>query len=75
MTAKPIAAEGILADHHHQADEYRVGDTHLIIAPQTIATEDKTADDGLQYIVGKAHAAKDAQVMEHTANTLKGIPS
>ena len=75
MAAKPIAAEGILGNHHHQADKYGVSNAHFIIAPQSIATEDKTANDGLQQIVGEAHATKDAQVMEHAAHTLEGIPS
>ena len=74
MAGKPIATEKVLADHHHQTDEHGIGDTHFIITAQSVSTEDETADDGLQQIVGEAHAAKDAQVMEYTAHTLEGIP-
>lgn len=74
MAAKPIAAECVLGNNHHQADEYSVGDAHFIIVSQAIAAEDEAANNGLQQIVGETHAAKDTKMMEHTADTLEGIP-
>ena len=74
MAGKPETGEAILSNNHAYAYPHGVGDAQFVLAGQTVATEDGTADDGLQQIVGKAHAAKDAQVMEHTSNTLKGIP-
>ena len=46
----------------------------MVITSKTIAAEDEAADDGLEQIVGKTHATEDAKVMEHTTNTLEGIP-
>ena len=74
MILKPITAEKVLADDHAQADDHSIGGTESSIAGQTITTEDGTADDGLQQIVGKTHATEDAQVMEYATNTLEGIP-
>ena len=74
MTAEPEAGEAILGNNHAYAYHYGVGDTQLVIAGEAIATEDGTADDGLQKIVGEAHTTKDAEMMEHTAETLEGIP-
>ena len=46
----------------------------FVIAGEAVTAEDGAADDGLQQIVSETHAAKDAQMMEHTAYTLEGIP-
>ncbi len=75
MTAKPESGEKVLRDNHANTYHHGIGDAQFVIAGQTIAAEDGAADDGLQQIVGETHAAKDAQMMEHTAHTLKGIPS
>ena len=45
-----------------------------MIAGQTVATENSTADDGLQQIVGEAHTTKDTEMVKCTADRLKGIP-
>lgn len=74
MAGKPPTAEQILGDDHHQADEHSIGDAHKAIASQAVATEDEAADDGLKQIVGEAHPAEDAQVMEDSADAFKGIP-
>ena len=74
MTAKPEAGETVLRDYHTHSYHHSVGDTQLVIATQAIATEDGATDDGLQQIVGETHATKNAQMMEHTAYTLEGIP-
>ena len=74
MAAKPEAREEVLHDNHTHSNHHGVGDAQLVIAGQAVAAEDGTADDGLQQIVGETHATEDAQVMEHTAHTLEGIP-
>ncbi len=74
MTAKPEAGKEVLRDNHANTYHHGVGDAQLVIAGQAITAEDGAADDGLQQIVGKTHAAKDAQMMEHTTNSLKSIP-
>lgn len=74
MTGKPPTTEQILGDDHHQADEHSIGDAHKAIASQAVAAEDKAADDGLKQIVGEAHPAENAQVMEDSADAFKGIP-
>ena len=74
MTGEPEAGEEVLCDNHSHSNHHSVGDAQLVIACQAVAAEDRAANDGLQQIVGETHAAKDAQMMEHTAYTLKGIP-
>ena len=74
MAAEPEAGKTVLNDDHAYAYHHGVGDAQLVIAGEAVATEDGTADDGLQQIVGETHTSKDAQMMEHTAHTLKGIP-
>ena len=74
MAAEPIAREEILADDHSASYHHGIGNTQFVIATQTVAAEDKAADDGLQQIVGETHATKDTKVMEYAANALKGIP-
>ena len=74
MVSKPEAGEAVLGDNHTNTYHHGVGDAQLIIAGQAVAAEDGTADDGLQQIVGETHTTEDAQVMEHTAHTLEGIP-
>ena len=74
MTAEPEAGEAVLGDDHCQTYEHGIGDAQLVIAGQTVAAEDGAADDRLKQIVGETHATEDAQMMEHTAHTLEGIP-
>ena len=74
MVLKPIAAEKVLANDHPQADENGVCDADKAIAGQSIAAEDKTADDRLEQVVGEAHAAIEAQVAQRAANTFESIP-
>ena len=74
MTGEPDAGKAILGNNHSYAYHHGVGDAQLVIAGETIATENGAADDGLQQIVGETHTSKDAQMMEHTAYTLEGIP-
>ena len=74
MAGKPEAGEEVLRDHHANTYHHGVGDAQLVIAGQAVAAEDGAPDDGLQQVVGKAHATKNAQMMEHTAYTLECIP-
>ena len=74
MAAKPEAGKEVLHDDHRHTNHHGVGDAQLVIAGQAIAAEDGTADDRLQQIVGETHAAKDAQMTEHAAHALEGIP-
>ena len=74
MAAEPETGEAILGNNHAYAYHYGIGDAQLVIAGKAVAAEDGTADDRLQQIIGETHAAEDAQVTEHTADTLKGIP-
>ena len=74
MAAEPETGEAILGNNHAYAYHHGVGDAQLVIAGETIATEDGTANNRLQQIVGETHASKDAEMMEHTAYTLEGIP-
>ena len=46
----------------------------MVVAGQTIATEDKAADDGLEQIVGETHATKDAEMVKHPTDTPESIP-
>ena len=46
----------------------------MVITGKPIAAEDEAADDGLEQIVGKAHAPKNAEMVEHPANALESIP-
>ena len=75
MTAEPIAGKAVLGDNHRDAYEDGIGDTQLVIATQTVTTEDGTANNGLQQIVGETHTSEDAKVVEHIAHTLECIPS
>ena len=45
-----------------------------MITGKPIAAEDEAADNGLEQIVGKTHATKDTEMVEHSANTLESIP-
>ena len=74
MVGEPVAAEDVLADDHQESHKYGVGDAQFVVAGKSVATEDETADDGLQEVVGEAHTSEDAQVTEHLTDTLKGIP-
>ena len=74
MALEPITAKGILDKDHGQTDEHGVCDAHKSIAGQTIATEDETANDGLQQVVGETHAAKETKMAESTANGVEGVP-
>ena len=74
MTTEPIAGEAILGDDHRKAYENGVGNTQFVIAGEAVATEDGATDNRLQQIVGETHSAKDAQVVEHIAHALEGIP-
>ena len=74
MAGKPEAGEEVLRDHHANTYHHGVGDAQLVIAGQAVAAKDGAPDDGLQQVVGKAHATKNAQMMEQTAHTLGGIP-
>ena len=74
MILEPEAGEEVLRDNHRHANHHSIGDAQLIIAGEAVAAENGAADDGLQQIVGETHAAEDAQMMEHAAETLEGIP-
>ena len=74
MAAEPEAGKEVLRNNHAKTNHHGIGDAQLVIASETVATEDGAADDGLQQIVGKTHATEDAQVMEYATNTLEGIP-
>ena len=45
-----------------------------MVAGEAVAAEDGAANDGLEQIVGEAHTAEDAEMMEYSADTLEGIP-
>ena len=74
MIVEPVSCKAVLDNNHCYTYEDGISDTQFVIAAKTIATEDGTADDRLQQIVGETHTAEDAQVMEHAAHTLEGIP-
>ena len=74
MAAKPITCEEILANNHSTSNHDGIGNAQKMVTGQAIAAEDGTADDGLQQIVSETHAAEDAEMMEHPANTLESIP-
>ena len=46
----------------------------MVITGKPIAAEDEAADDGLEQIVGKTHATKNAEMVEYLANTPESIP-
>lgn len=75
MAGEPITGEEILTNDHYASDHDGIGDAQIAVAGKPIATENGAADNGLEQIVCKAHASEDAEVMEHTAYTLEGIPS
>ena len=74
MVLEPIAAKDVKDDDHGQTDEHGVGDAYKAIAGQTIAAEDKTADNGLQQIVRQTHTSEETKVAEGVSNGFKGIP-
>ena len=74
MGGEPIAGEEILADDHCAADHDGVGDAQIVVTGQTVAAEDGAADDGLEQVVGETHATEDAEMMEHAAHALEGVP-
>ena len=74
MAAKPITGKAVLDNDHRQTYEDSVCDAQFIIAGEAVTAEDGATNDGLQQIVGKAHTAEDAQVMQHAAHTLESIP-
>ena len=74
MAAEPEAGEEVLCDNQANTNHHGISDTQFVIVGQAIAAEDGAADDGLQQIISETHAAKNAQMMEHTAYTLESIP-
>ena len=74
MAGKPITGKEILTNDHSTSNYDGVGNTYMAITGKTIAAEDEAADDGLEQIIGKTHATKDAEMMEHSAHALKSIP-
>ena len=60
MAGEPEAGKAILGNNHSYAYHHGIGNTELVIAGETIATEDGATYDRLQQIVGEAHAAEDA---------------
>ena len=74
MAGKPITGKEILTNDHSTSNHNSIGNTQIAIAGQSIAAEDETADDGLEQIVGKTHATKNAEMMQHSANTPESIP-
>ena len=74
MIGKPITGKEILTNDHSTSNHDSIGNTQIAIAGQSIATEDGAADDGLEQIVGKTHATKNAEVMQHSANALESVP-
>ena len=48
MGGKPETGEAVLGDNHANTYHNGIGDAQLVIAAQAVATEDGTADDGLQ---------------------------
>ena len=74
MVGEPVAAEDVLADDHQESHKYGVGDAQFVVAGKSVATEDETAYDGLQQVVGEAHTSEDAQVMEYAAHAIESIP-
>ena len=59
MAGEPKAGEAVLRDNHSYANHHGIGDAQLVIAGETIATEDGATYDRLQQIVGETHAAED----------------
>ena len=74
MAVEPIAGKTILTDDHGCTNHNGIGYAQIAIASQTVTIEDGTAYDGLQQVVGEAHAVKDAKVMQHLANFVESIP-
>ena len=74
MAGKPITGKEILTNDHSTSNNDGIGNTQIAIAGQSIAAEDETANDGLEQIVGKTHATKNAEMMQHSANTPESIP-
>ena len=74
MTGEPETGEEVLRDNHANTYHHGVGNAQFVIAGQTVTAEDGAADDGLQQIVGETHSTEDTQMMEYTADSLKGIP-
>ena len=58
MILKPIAGKEVLHEDHRHPYHHGIGDAQPVIAGEAIATEDDTANDGLQQIVGETHATK-----------------
>ena len=74
VIAKPETTEGVLNDYYTHANHHGVGNAQMVIAGKSVAAEDEAADNGLEQIVGKTHATEDAEMVEHLANALEGIP-
>lgn len=74
MALEPITAKRVLKENHGKANEHGVCDAHKAIASKSIATEDETANDGLQQVVGQTHASKKAKMTEHATHGVKGVP-
>ena len=74
MAGKPITGKEILTNDHSTSNHNSIGNTQIAIAGQTIAAEDETANDGLEQIVGKTHATKNAEMMQHSANAQESVP-
>ena len=74
MVAEPITGKEILTNDHSTSHNDGIGNTQIAITGKAIAAEDGTADNGLEQIVGKTHAAEYAEVVEHSAHILEGVP-
>ena len=74
MRSEPKSAEGILRHNHQQAYESRVGYANLVVERESESAEDEASECRLQQIVGKAHPAEDAEMLQRAANAAKRVP-
>ena len=74
MASKPPAAEEILADYHAKTYENGIGDANPSVKGQAVTIEDIATYNRLKQIVGETHASEYAEVVEHSAHILEGVP-
>ena len=75
MIPEPDPAESILDYDHSYAYQHGVGSADPMVAGEAEAAEDETAEYGLEEIIGEAHTAEYAQMMQDLAESGEGIPA
>lgn len=74
MMPEPILTEKILNDDHNDADKCCISGSYFVVVSKPITTENNGTYNGLQQIVGQAHATKQTEMMHYALKSWICIP-